>query len=360
MKLGNVSQTIIQVPKFFFDTTKDIDAFKIQYNHTSTIKNSKTNFSFPRKKNILFCNLDINLNNNPRNNCKLNEINKEIYLPIYKRNYTPNFQKRDEKLDQKKSTGYSTRYKIIKNFMNYKKKMNINEGLRLQLREELMNNTYNLIEKIKSDYDLTLYSNFDSRSTLNQNLNSRYSLFSEGTKNKKSEKELFRKVLNNKINSLRTINPKVKEIIKKINYKKNKFIEYEENKKNPERIKYEINSILQNTSSNLLKLKYNNLENFGYNKNDQYLIDSTKALTTRINNTKKSNLYKGFPSKTRIEFATSRKKILVPKIILNKLLKKNEDDFKIKKEHYKNQLFKGFLKDMWNRPLHEDAFKLDK
>ena len=66
--------------------------------------------------------------------------------------------------------------------------MNINEDQGPKLRENIMNNTYNLIEKIKGDYDLTLYSNFDSRSTLNQNLNTRYSIFYETIKNKKTEK----------------------------------------------------------------------------------------------------------------------------------------------------------------------------
>ena len=358
MKFGNVSQTIVEVPKFFFDTTKDIDAFKSQYNNLNTINTSRKHFSFStrKNKNLLFSNLDINLNNNPRINNKLDEINREIYLPIYQRYSTPDCPKNREFQDEAKNKKYSTRYKIITKFLNYKKKMNINEIQGPKLREEIMSNTYNLIEKIKSDYDLTLYSNFDSRTTLNQNLNTRYSIFSETTKNKKTEKELFRKVLSNKINSLRTINPKVKEFLKKINHKKNMYIQDEENKKNPERIKIEINKILQNTTTNLLKLKYNNIENYGYNEKDQYFINTHKPLTTRINNNKKSTLYNGFPSKTRMEFSISKKKILIPKMIFNKSLGQNKDDFIFKKKEIMINTCKN---DIWSRPLHNDGFKLE-
>ena len=356
MKFGNVSQTIVEVPKFFFDTTKDIDAFKSQYNNINTINTSRKHFSFSNKKNLLFSNLDINLNNNPRINNKLDEINKKTYIPIYQRYSTPDCPKNRVLSEEIKNKKYSTRYKIIKTFLNYKKKMNINEDQGPKLRENIMNNTYNLIEKIKGDYDLTLYSNFDSRSTLNQNLITRYSIFYETIKNKKTEKELFRKVLSNKINSLRTLNPKVKEFIKKLNHKKNKYIQDAEDKKNPEKIKKEINKILENTTTNLLKLKYNNKENYGYNEQDQYFIDTHKAITSRINNIKKSNLYNGFPSKTRMEFSVTKKKVLIPKIIFNKFLNQNKDDFNFKK---KEIVVNTCRNDMWSRPLHEDAFKLD-
>ena len=76
MKLGNISQTIVEVPKFFFDKTKDIDAFKSEYNDISTIKSSSRYFSFKKVKNILNSNLDINLNNNPRLMRISDKINK--------------------------------------------------------------------------------------------------------------------------------------------------------------------------------------------------------------------------------------------------------------------------------------------
>ena len=351
MKLGNISQSIVEVPKFFFDKTKDIDAFKSEYNDASTIKNSSRHFSFPKVKNILYSNLDINLNNNPRFIRNFDERNKKIYKPTNKRDFTPNSVDYEEINDNK----YSIRYKIIKNFMKYKKKLNGNLGPKL--REELMSETSDLLERIKNDYDLTLYSKFDSRSTLNQDVNKRISIFPK----RKSEKEIFRKILSNKIKSLRTVNPKVKEFIRRLNNKNNKIIEKEENNKNPEIIKNKIDTILQNTTTNLLKLIYNNKENYGYNKDDQYFIESQRSFTSRINNNKKSTLYKGFPSKTRMEFASTKKKILLPE----KILRKNKNDFILKRKEYgsntcRNGKFNNYIKyDMWSRPLHEDAFKLD-
>ena len=353
MKLGNISQTIVEVPKFFFDKTKDIDAFKSEYNDISTIKSSSRYFSFKKVKNILNTNLDINLNNNPRLMRISDKINKTIYMPTYKRCFTPNNQNNNETFDD----NYSDRYKIIKKFLKFKKKMDLNKNIGVKIREEIMSDTTNLLDRINNDYDLTSYSKFDSRVTLNQNLNKRISIFPH----RKTEKELFRKVLSNKINSLRTINPKVKEFIKKMNRKKNKFIEKEENSKNPELFKYKLETILQNTTSNLLRLKYNNKENYGYNKEDQYFIECHKSYTTRINNNIKSTIYNGFPSKTRMEFALKKKKIILPQ----KILRKNKNDFILKRKEYgfnscRNEKFNKYFKyDMWSRPLHEDAFKLD-
>ena len=111
----------------------------------------------------------------------------------------------------------------------------------------------------------------------------------------------------------------------------------------------------------MLKLIYNNKENYGYNKDDQYFIESQRSFTSRINNKKKSTLYKGFPSKTRMEFASTKKKILLPE----KILRKNKNDFILKRKEYgsntwRNDKFNNYIKyDMWSRPLHEDAFKLD-
>ena len=365
MKFGNVSQTIVEVPKFFYDTIREIDALSSHHKYTNTLKNSKKYLSFPKRKHLLYSNLDINPNNNPRLKYnKLDKINQNIYLPIYKRYFTPNFKTNKDIKEEIKDSKYSSRYKIIKKFMSYKKKMNINETLSPLLREEIMDTTYNLIEKINNDYDLTLYSNFDTRSTLNNNLNSRYSVLSETIKNKKTDKEIFRKVLSNKINSLRTINPKFKEILKKITHKKNLFIKNEENKKNPEIIKNKINTILRNCTTNYLNLEKNNKENFGYTEQEQYFIDKNKSLTSRINNNKKSTIYNEFPSKTRMEFATLKKKILIPKIIIKRNFKDTDNSFIQKRKEYgtntcRNGIYKGLLNNMWNRPLHKDAFKLE-
>ena len=359
MKLGNVSQTIIQVPKFFYDTSREIEAFKSHYKHLNTIRNERRHFSFSDQI-ILHTNLDININHNPRLIKNTEKFNQEIYIPFHQRFFTPNFKKSNNEIKIKR---YNPKHKIIKKLLSYKKKMNINETLSPHLREELMNTTYNLIERINNDYDLKLYSNFDSRVTLNQNLNKRYSVFPNNLTKFKTDKEIFRKVLTNKINSLRTINPKVKEIIKKLNQKKNIYMRNEENKKNPERIKYKINKILHNCHTNYLKLKYNNRENFFYNEKDQEFIDKYQALTSRINNNRKSELYNEFPSKTRMEFGILRKKIIKPQKILKNNSVENDNSFIQKRKEYGTDLcngkFKDIIKDMWNRPLHEDAFKLD-
>ena len=360
MKLGNISQTIVQVPKFFYDPTKDIDAFKSRYDCLNTIKNTNKCFSFSKRTNLLHTNLDININNNPRLNSKIfDAINKEIYFPVYKRFLTPN-----AKNDEMKEDKYNTKSKLIKKFYNYKKKMFINEAFNPKLREDLMNSTYNLIEKIKSDYDLTLYSNFDSRSILNQNLNTRYSILYDTIKERKTDKEIFRKVIHNKIKSLRTINPKVKEILKKAIHKKILSIEKEENKKNPENIKKNINILLSNCKTNYLKLKYNNQENYGLSEKDLDFIEKNKSLTTRVNNNKKSIIYKGFPSKTRMEFTFSKKKKLIPKINFNSQIKENDNSFIQKRKEYgfstfRNTNYKDVINDFWTRPLHKDAYILE-
>ena len=362
MKLGNVSQTIVEVPKFFYDTTREIDAFKSNYRYLNTLKNGKRHFSFS-DTNILHTNLDININNNPRLIKDTEKFNREIYIPIHKRFFTPNFKIVKKPIDEIKIKKYNPKHKIIKKFLNYKKKMNINETLCPKVREELMSTTYNLIERINNDYDLTLYSNFDSRVTLNQHLNKRYTILPYNHIGKiKTDKEMFRKVLTNKINSLRTINPKVKEILKKLNHKKNVYMTNEETKKSPEIIKSKINSILHNCNSNYLKLKYNNRD-FYYNKHDQKFIDKYQALTSRINNNKKSILYNEFPSKSRMEFGILRKKILNPKKILKNNSEENDNSFIQKRQEYGTDvysiLYKNLTKNMWNRPMHEDAFKLD-
>ena len=148
MKLGNVSQTIIQVPKFFYDTSREIEAFKSHYRHLNTIRNERRHFSFSDQI-ILHTNLDININHNPRLIKNTEKFNQEIYIPFHQRFFTPNFKKSNNEIKIKR---YNPKYKIIKKLLSYKKKMNINETLSPHLREELMNTTYNLIERINNMY----------------------------------------------------------------------------------------------------------------------------------------------------------------------------------------------------------------
>ena len=107
MKLGNVSQTIVEVPKFFYDTIREIDAFKSYHKYSNSLKNSENHSSFPNRKHLLYSNLDININNNPRLKYnKLDKINKDIYLPIYKRYFTPNCKTNKEIKEEIKDSKY--------------------------------------------------------------------------------------------------------------------------------------------------------------------------------------------------------------------------------------------------------------
>ena len=115
--------------------------------------------------------------------------------------------------------------------------------------------------------------------------------------------------------------------------------------------------MVKNSENFLLKLKYNNEENPKYNSKDKEFINENKFITKKINKTK---LYKDFPSKTREEF--NEKKIVKYKSLGKnykylgniKLKDKygNEDDFK------DVLINEDYLKTMWKRPLHKDAYKL--
>lgn len=352
MRLGNISQTIVPVPNFFMDSTKDIDTFKIYYENKNNKKKKKRCHSYFNKTDILNSNLDININNNPRvTNQKFSEINKEIYIPIYKKVKTPNNS-------EIKKTNFpnfkNTKNKVVsyknKEFMNYKK-ANINRKINEELRNEILNNTYNLIERINSNYDLIKYTNFDSRTTFNKHFQTGYSHLSEVIKKAYSEKDLFRKALKDKVHSLKTINSNTKKFIQNNSYVNHLYIEERGNNKRKEEKKNSIDKILDNCKNNLLKLKYNNKEPFLYNKKDRDFIKDNKFLTSRINRT---NLYKDFPSKTRIEF--NMKKIIIPKKLMKYFGKSNY----LTKEKYgmgKDELV-NIQNDIWTRPLHYDAYKL--
>ena len=353
MKLGNVSQTIIPVPNFFMDTTKDIDTFKVYYENKNNKKKIKRCHSYFNKTDLLNSNLDININNNPRvTNKKFSEINKEIYIPIYKKlnslniseiknTYFPDFK-------NKKNSANSGK---MKEFLNYKKII-INKKANEELRNEILNNTYNLIERINSNYDLTKYTNFDSRTTFNKHFQTGNSKLSNAIKKTYSEKDLFRKALKDKVLSLKTINSNTKECIKNNSYINNYlYIKEKGNNKKKEENKNSIDQKLNNCKNNLLKLKYNNKEPFLYNKKDRDFIKDNKYLTSRINRT---NLYKDFPSKTRIEF--NMKKIIIPKKLMKYFDKSNyltKDKYGMGKDELVN-----IQNDIWTRPLHRDAYKL--
>ena len=86
-------------------------------------------------------------------------------------------------------------------------------------------------------------------------------------------------------------------------------------------------------------------------------IDENEYITKRLNKTK---LYSDFPSKTREEFN-------VKKIIKYKSLNKNnkvkgnvilKDKYGNDANNFQKNKEDDYLKKMWERPLHKDAFKL--
>ena len=115
--------------------------------------------------------------------------------------------------------------------------------------------------------------------------------------------------------------------------------------------------LIDNSTSNLLKLKYNNCDGPEYNSKDKKFIKENKYITRLLNKTK---LFKDFPSKTREEF--NEKKNIIPK----HLLKNNKyqgnviltDKFGNDEENSDKLIKEDYLQKMWKRPLHEDAYIL--
>ena len=380
MKLGNVSQTVVPVPNFFLDRkTRPIETFKTATNSEIDIteyskrknsykkkyKKNKRNSSYYRDKDILSFNLDININHNPRSfSRQFTNSNQEKYVPLYHRNkYKSNVDLKEtyfpDIIDTNKNPSKPEKELnsiILKNFKDYKKKSNLEEFLNPNLREDLMYNTKNLLERINMNYDVKQWTNFDSRTTLNRFCQTAYSPLTDVINNTKSDKEQFSNTLKNKALSLKTIGNNTKTVLEKT--LKQKEFEDNINQCNAEIEKNNVDELLDNSRSNLLKLKYNNCDAPKYNKIDSKFIKETKVITEQINKTK---LYKDFPSSTRAEFNEKR---VIPN---KKLLKLNEFDNSkgcISKEKYGysnvnsngNEML-NCQDAMWIRPLHKDAFK---
>lgn len=398
MKLGNVSQAVIPVPNFFLNSNlKAYDAFGL--NPQSTKKRSNSTF---RDDDLLLSCLDLNINNNPRvYGTRSISINKEKYIPLYnRRNYENNakmketffpniidFNKNKPLRQNKPKNGY-TEYK---EFMN---KTNIHEFLHPKMREEIMRNTYNLIERINANYDMDQWQKFDNRTTFNKFYQTAYSPLTDVIKHEENVKEIFSKTLRDKALGLKTVSDKTKNLLYKtlskkqfeenLNEKNNNDSYVQSVRKNLEKSlktsksnglgmsddeiqkdtyktktdfgstfrNEKLDQLLMKNRTNLLKLKYNNAEPFNYNQSDQMFIDDNRYITQRINRT---DLYKGFPSKTRMEF--NEKKIIPNK----KKFKILDGDNLVKKDKYnykESELF-NCRDDMWKRPMHNDAYKID-
>ena len=410
MKLGNISQTIVQVPNFFVDQkTRTIEAFnlyqktsknnskikkilKLKLNsmssksqNSSVEKNKEKDSSilykpsrqkkvdsFNRKSNyyrdsdLLTTFYNLNINKNPRNFTRQwIQMNQEKYLPLYYRNnYNLDFKEntktyfpgivdmnKPKSVAQKNLTIKCDDIENYKKFKEYQKKQDIFGFLNPNLREELQSQTKNLIDKINMNYDIKKWDKFDTRTTFNKFYQTEYSPLNSALKNTETLSEKFGKTLKLKALNLTNINLKAKKVIEKSMNSTDT-----ENDDNLDEEQY-FKTLVSNSGNNLLKLQYNNEENPKYNSRDKKFIEENKYITSKINKTK---LFKEFPSKTREEFN-------VKKIVKYKNLKKNykyEGNIKLK-DKYENEevtkdklIVEDYLKTMWKRPLHKDAFKL--
>ena len=415
MKLGNISQTVVEVPNFFINIkdrpieTFDISNIKTEPNINiikkknlslknklkteldietncllkQKIKNKhvkKSNMNFSDNK-ILTTYYDININNNPRFKARywLN-MNKEKYIPIYNNinthnnlinktqinlNYFPGIIDTNKPKEKNKNHIINDIYSMPIKLNSYKKYIennNINKLISPNLREELMNDTQNLIDKINMNYDLTSWNKFDTRTTSNRLIQTEYSPITDVVKNGANIRNKFIYTISQKVTGLKTINNLVKKNNIKIFYERNINDDKNMIKNNYKKKSFDV--LLDKNKSKLLNLKYNNISKLDYNENDKRFIKENEYITNKINGgDEQSNLYKEFPSKTREEFNT--KKILKYKELFK--INKPFNDF-LKKDKYGNDKENSFNKNdtnnsyttekMWTRPLHKDAFKL--
>ena len=379
MKLGNVSQSIIPVPKFFLNR-RSLDLFTSHHqtetnsSRSNSKKNKKKkkiagnngrNKSYYRTKDILSLNCDLNINLNPRSfNRQLTTDNTKKYIPLYHRNKYPNnadiketfFPDIIDMNNPNKTNDVSTKKSGLQKYKEYKKKTNIEQIINPDLRNDIMHNTQNLLERINMNYDIKRWNEFDSRTSLNRFHQTAYSPLTDVLQNNISDKEAFSSTLREKALTLKTISNKARESINKVLYQKElekKMKECEEKINNDN-----TDTLLNNNRNNFLRLRYNNCDAPQYNEKDKIFIIDNKTVTNRINRTK---MYKDFPSSTREEF--NEKKFYKSK----KQLKVSEFDNKngfISKEKYgyKNINCIGdelttCQNPMWTRPMHKDAFK---
>ena len=409
MKLGNISQSIVPVPNFFVNQkTRTIETFNLypktcknnsgikkilklnlnkassksensslEKNKETSVTLSKTSRQIPKiefkKKSNYYrdCDLlttfyNLNINKNPRNFTRQwIRMNEEKYIPLYYRNEYNNYKENKttyfpDIVDVNKPKSVTKKLLTIKccenynNFEEYKKKQDIPGFLQPNLREELQTQTKNLIDRINMNYDIKKWNKFDSRTTLNRFYQTEYGPLNRVIKHSETLSEKFGKTLKLKALNLSNINDQTKKVIEK-SMSNNDIEKDSDNNLNNEEKYYK--TLVQNSENFLLKLKYNNEENPKYNSRDKKFIEENKYITSKINKTK---LFKEFPSKTREEFN-------VKKIVKYKNLKKNykyEGNIKLK-DKYENEevtkdklIVEDYLKTMWKRPLHKDAFKL--
>ena len=337
MKLGNISQSIVPVPNLFvIQDLKPVDTFYL----------SKSKSSYFRSKDLFNKSyfLDINRNKNININKILDKINKSKYISINNNN---------KNLEEKKFSFSSLK----------------NDYFNKNLREDLFNDTYNLLERINEKYDMKRWNEFNHRFYYFDKINKTvYNPLTFRSKDKnydindedKNLKQKFSKTLREKILNLKTINSRTKSFL----YKKNiKNICNNDNNNN--NINSKLDYLLEKNRENLIKIKKKNSKNnkfiksnSSYNlfniKKDLDFLNKNKFMTDRIN--KDSFIFKDYLSKTRGEFFV---KNIIPKeriknSILNRCNLVNKEKYNFNEKELSN-----FQNEIWNRPLHKDAFKLN-
>ena len=327
MKLGNISQTIVPVPNLFvLQDLKPLDTFYLNKSKSSYFR-SKDLFN----KSYFF---DINRNKKIKDNKILDKINQTKFISK----------------------------------INNNNNINSNENNNKNLREDLFNDTYNLLERINEKYDMKRWNEFDHRFyyfnklnktvynplTFRENNNNNYEINDED----ENLKAKFSKTLREKILNLKTINKRTKSFLDK-----NKINNIENEKFNNNNSK--IDFLLEKNRENLLQIKKKYSKNFKFIKNnssynifnikkDLNFLNKNKFMTDRIN--KDSFIFKDYLSKTRGEFFV--KNVIPKKRIKNTILNRCNLVDKTKYNFNEKELT-NFQNEIWNRPLHKDAFKLN-
>ena len=361
MKLGNVSQSIVPVPKFFTDkSVRTIEIFKPDdISQKKSNNNRKKNYF--RSYDLYTSNKDINLNHNPRTFTNEKEkYDEKKYIPIYDRTfYKSNADQKETYFPhiintfKVKALDVPSNKNGYKNVFKYLRNTNLNHFLKHDLRQEIMDNTKNLIDRINITYDLKKWNDFNSRTTMNKEFQPAYSPLTDAIQSTGDYKEEFVKTLHKKSLGLKTITEKSKTILKKNIKNKERYMKNKTFNNSMAKNRSDLDRLLDNNRSNLLNLKSNNMEPMEYSKENKEFIEKNKSITNSVNDSIK--LYKYFPSMTRKEFEVKK---VFPKKKKNSVV----DDWgviDINKYKSKKEIF-SCLDNIWKRPLHFDAYKIIK
>ncbi len=211
MKLGNTSQTLITVPKFFYTKSeKDVD-----------ILNNTQRKKYFREKDLFNKSRDLNFCNNQRKNFRnFEHQNVEKYIPIHKmeatlRSFSENKQtlhsthkSRTDMSDDESVANTSGEYD---KFTKYMKDTNITLQTKGDLRDEIRGNISNLINKINTNFDIDRWNKTDTRSQYNYNNSNVYSPLTLFNMTNFSEQEKFTNTLRDKVSSLKEIDNNVRK-----------------------------------------------------------------------------------------------------------------------------------------------------